>query len=508
MKRIAALDSIRGLLLLLMTINHLIWISGGYSVIQTVTLQPLGQFGAAECFVFISGLLAGAIYSRESLTNTQTITKAWHRAFSIYRYHIACLLIVFGWVFIASHLLPSAVPILQLSAHNVLAAPIKTFIASAALVNQPNYFDILPLYIIFMLLLPLLVVAYRKGLGWLVISVSIGAWVFSHAINTATLIPLFRFIFSDSTIQFGYFNLFAWQLLFVSGSALGYMLQNKTLRWHHPLLTAIAVIIAAVIFAAHHGAFVSYDINRWVLYSYADKPELGWLRTLNIAVWVYLIAIIIKRYPNALHITALSYIGRHSLRVFSWQIVLVYLSAPLLHNLRLEPYFTTLIFMLSATLWLSVWLTEKWQGSAISKRIVVGYLSAVCAVVMLGNVVSTQGVSPLTIKATDITDTKTPFFVMVYDEQDDLSQRATVYVKSFAPQQLTQGIIIDALPSGNYAVFVFQDNDSNYYLTIGQDGMPIERFGYSNNPFLTGAPQMKDVMFAHNGSQTQTIQIR
>ena len=107
MKRIAALDSIRGLLLLLMTINHLIWISGGYSLIQTVTLQPLGQFGAAECFVFISGLLAGAIYSRESLTNIQTITKAWHRAFGIYRYHIGCLFIVFIWILIASQFLRS-----------------------------------------------------------------------------------------------------------------------------------------------------------------------------------------------------------------------------------------------------------------------------------------------------------------------------------------------------------------------------------------------------------------
>ncbi|PSV14038.1 DUF1624 domain-containing protein [Photobacterium kishitanii] len=135
MKRIAALDSIRGLLLLLMTINHLIWVSGGYSIIQNVTLQPLGQFGAAECFVFISGLLAGVIYSRDSLTNQQVTTKAFHRAFSIYRYHVSCLLVVFVWFFIASQLLPSALPILQQSAHNVIDSPIETLLASAVLVN-------------------------------------------------------------------------------------------------------------------------------------------------------------------------------------------------------------------------------------------------------------------------------------------------------------------------------------------------------------------------------------
>ncbi|GAL08888.1 OpgC protein [Photobacterium aphoticum] len=43
-----------------MTFNHLIWISGGSTWLQRFTLQPFGQFGAAEGFVFISGLLAGA----------------------------------------------------------------------------------------------------------------------------------------------------------------------------------------------------------------------------------------------------------------------------------------------------------------------------------------------------------------------------------------------------------------------------------------------------------------
>ncbi|MCD9525683.1 OpgC domain-containing protein [Photobacterium carnosum] len=508
MKRIAALDSIRGLLLLLMTINHLIWISGGYSLIQTVTLQPLGQFGAAECFVFISGLLAGAIYSRESLTNIQTITKAWHRAFSIYRYHIGCLFIVFIWILIASQFLPSASPTLQQSAHYIVESPFKTFIASAALVNQPNYFDILPLYIVFMLLLPLLIVAYRKGQGWLVISISMGAWIFSKELNTTILLPLFSFVFSSFKLQLGYFNIFAWQLLFVGGSALGFMLQNKTLRWQHPILTILAVIIATIIFVAHHGVFSSYGIHRWTLYSYANKPELGWLRTLNITVWIYLIAVIIQRYPNALHSKALSYIGRHSLRVFSWQVVIVYLSAPLLHNLRLAPYYSVLIVSIAATLWLAALLSEKYNAHTVSRLHWVSGLSVMFSVVMLGNVLTDDNVSPLTIKITNINDTKTSILVLVFDEKDNLSQRPTIYMNTFSPQELVKGISINALPSGNYAVFAFQDNDGNYDLTKGNDGMPIENFGYSNNPSADVPVVMDQVTFVHNGPQTQTINFK
>ncbi|MEC6908135.1 OpgC domain-containing protein [Photobacterium piscicola] len=505
MKRIAALDSIRGLLLLLMTINHLIWISGGYSVIQNVTLQPFGQFGAAECFVLISGLLAGAIYSRESLTNAQTITKAWHRAFSIYRYHIGCLLIVFAWVLIASHFLPSALPILQHSAQNVMETPFKTFIASAVLVNQPNYFDILPLYIIFMLLLPVLIIMYRKGLGWAVVSISIIVWIFSKELNTTILLPFFSFVFSSFKLQLGYFNLFAWQLLFVGGSALGFMLQNKTLRWQHPVLTAIAVIIATGLFAAHYGVFSDYGIQRWALYAYADKPELGWLRTLNITVWVYLIAVIIQRYPNALHIKALSYIGRHSLRVFSWQVVIVYLSAPLLHNLRLESYYTLLIIAFAATLWGAALLSEKVNMHTVSRLHWVSGCSVILSIIMFANVVTADGISPLTIKVTNISDPKTAVLVLVYDEKDDLTQRPTVYMNTYSPQKLAQGITIDALPFGDYAVFAFQDTDGDYNLTIGNDGMPIEHFGYSNNPPLTAPVLMDQVKFAHRGPQTKTI---
>ncbi|EJH80513.1 TPA: OpgC domain-containing protein, partial [Vibrio cholerae O1] len=64
MKRIPALDSIRGLLLVLITFNHLIWYSGGTTILQMITHEPVGVFGAAEGFIFMSGLLAGMVYSR------------------------------------------------------------------------------------------------------------------------------------------------------------------------------------------------------------------------------------------------------------------------------------------------------------------------------------------------------------------------------------------------------------------------------------------------------------
>jgi hypothetical protein len=53
------LDAVRGYCLLVMTINHL-HVYG----LNRVSQDTFGFFGAAEGFIFISGLVAGSYYSR------------------------------------------------------------------------------------------------------------------------------------------------------------------------------------------------------------------------------------------------------------------------------------------------------------------------------------------------------------------------------------------------------------------------------------------------------------
>ncbi|WP_235861934.1 DUF2141 domain-containing protein [Photobacterium kishitanii] len=95
--------------------------------------------------------------------------------------------------------------------------------------------------------------------------------------------------------------------------------------------------------------------------------------------------------------------------------------------------------------------------------------------------------------------------VLVYDEKDDLNGRATVHYKKYSPQQVIEGITVESLPAGNYAILAFQDKDENYSLTRNNDGMPVEYFGLSNNPVLQGSLVMEQIKFSHHKSQTQTI---
>ncbi len=512
MKRIPALDSIRGLLLVLMTINHLVWISGGNSVIQLFSLQPLGQFGAAECFVLVSGFLAGAIYSRPTLSNADVRGKAWGRAASIYRYHLVCLMVVFTWFALCSAYLPSAEKLLQPNLTSFTHAPWSSAVLSALLINKPNYLEILPLYIMYMLLLPALIAGYRRGWMLIVLLVSVGIWLSSEYITSNYL----GSAFPELPLQTGYFDPFAWQLLFVSASAAGFLANQEGFSWYSKPLTVAAGCIALVVFLAHHGAFLSWGIHQGVLYAQADKPELGWLRFLNVVTWAYLIAVLIKHRPTWLVFRPLSYIGRHSLQVFAWHTVLIYLMAPMLWSQRLTTHYEPLVLICLMSIWIPAWIKESSDPMSAVKRWCLGGGGAVSAALVLSLVfrpepipkvvADAEGLAPLTIKMVNI-EREGPVILLVYGEGDNLSGMPSIHANGYSVEQAKTGIQLEALPEGKYAIFAFQDSDGNQQLTMGAGGMPMEGFGYSNNPALQGPPTMAQIQFSHPNEAHQVIQL-
>ncbi|GAB2652197.1 OpgC domain-containing protein [Vibrio panuliri] len=511
MKRIPALDSIRGLLLVIMTINHLFWISGGNSIIQMFSLQPLGQFGAAEGFILVSGFLAGAIYSRPHLSNSELRSKAWSRAWSIYKYHIVCLLIVFVWFALCVTYMPTSAEMLEVNLTSLVDAPWSSVLLSAALVNKPSYLEILPLYIMYMLLLPILIAAYRRGWMAMVLLSSVVVWAMSGHITDAVIIHLLP----GAALQTGYFDPFAWQLLFIGASAVGYAANQGNFNWYSKWLTLAAGVTAAVILLMHHGFFLQWGIHQGVLYGLADKPELGWLRLLNIAVWAYLIAAVIKHRPNLLVFKPLSYIGRHSLQVFAWHTVMIYLMAPMLWAQRFNAHYEWLVFVCLASIWIPAWIREHSGGLSQLKRWSLGAGSAMTVGLMLSVVfrfepapqvvANTDGLAPLTIKVANIKGDG-PIILLVYGEGDNLNGMPSIHAQGYSVSQATAGIRIDAIPVGKYAIFAYQDNDGNQRLTSGSNGMPTEGFGYSNNPALQGPPSMEQVQFSHPDKAHQTIQ--
>ncbi len=64
------------------------------------------------------------------------------------------------------------------------------------------------------------------------------------------------------------------------------------------------------------------------------------------------------------------------------------------------------------------------------------------------------------------------------------------------------------LPSGNYAIAIYHDQNSDEQLNRGDFGIPIEGYGFSNDaPAETGPAEFQDAMFVLGNSQT-TMSIR
>ena len=76
MKRFIEFDVLRGVLLLMMSVDH------SPSSLRRFTDQPLGFFSTAECFVFVSAFLAGMLFRKraEKLGFAAARSSSIHRA--------------------------------------------------------------------------------------------------------------------------------------------------------------------------------------------------------------------------------------------------------------------------------------------------------------------------------------------------------------------------------------------------------------------------------------------
>src|SRR5215469_16537592 len=90
LERRPELHALRGLFLVWMTLTHL---PTRYSDLVN---QTFGFVSSAEGFVFISAVLIGRLYIRESIRDASSVrNKLWKRSLKIYAYHLVLLAFCF-----------------------------------------------------------------------------------------------------------------------------------------------------------------------------------------------------------------------------------------------------------------------------------------------------------------------------------------------------------------------------------------------------------------------------
>jgi len=328
LERRPELDALRGLFLVWMTVTHL------PTRFSDFVNQPIGFVTSAEGFVFVSALLLGRLYSRELAQDPRTVrTKLWKRSLKIYQYHLVMLGLAFTiGAEIAIHTHKAG--LLNLLDF-YLAHPFVAILGSVLLLYCPPLLDILPMYVTFLFMTPIvLTAAVRVGWRW-VLAASWLIWalaqfglrdVVHNWIVHVTHLPI-------PLQETGAFNLFAWQLLWTVGmwlgakSAIDRVPLDKVPGWLAGLAAAVCVFFIGVRFG-----WFGPHLTPQSLGAKLDKWQIGPLRVLNLVaftVFVYwarrFVLPVFNREPFLT-------LGMASLRVFCAHIVFVFAGLTMLYG--------------------------------------------------------------------------------------------------------------------------------------------------------------------------------
>jgi hypothetical protein len=350
MTRLAGLDALRGLMLVLMTLTHI------PTSIGSAFGQPFGYVSAAEGFVLLSGFMAGLVFSRRLERHGAPAMRSalQRRAVQIYLCHIALLMFVFSVVAAMGVLLDQPAVINMLGFF--FEQPLQALLSSTLLVYRPPLLDILPMYTAFLIVTPLLLGHGARG-GWpLILGLSVTLWLGAQYSLGARAYEALTGLLGlpvplDAT---GSFVLPAWQLLWVVGLWLGarHGDADNPLQRLPEGIVKLALAIAVLAFMWRHMVGQTPFPDWPSLNLLFDKWQLGPLRVLNVLA----LTIVLARLGPALmgyapSMRPLETLGAASLPVFCAHLVIALMVITLFGDTR-QPALWLELLMLATSLWL------------------------------------------------------------------------------------------------------------------------------------------------------------
>ncbi len=332
--------------------------------------RPWGLSDSSEMFVFLSGFMLGSVFTRKQARDGwgPAARDLLGRTFRLYRIHLlvcACFLLMLT---VTGALLLPGEP-RRLGWAYLLDAPVHALPHLLAMIYEPDWMDILPVFIWCMLALPLYAALERR----------IGLWALLPSV-LAYLGTQTRWITSPGlTEEIGMgFDPFAWQLLFLGGAALGKraLLQGRALpfeAWWAPIATGAAVLVLLVALAIKLSWFgflplpAPAPFAEWL----TDKQELVWPRVLHAAAIAWLVAAYVPRDRAWMHRGPslwLAAMGRNSLEVFC---VGLFLSYGVSTAMRLNPAWAWLIDPVLAAVGLAILVrfAQWWERRKVRPKV-------------------------------------------------------------------------------------------------------------------------------------------
>jgi hypothetical protein len=207
--------------------------------------------------------------------------------------------------------------------------------ASALLIYCPPLLDILPMYVIFLLLSPWIIGVSRRR-GWApVLAGSATVWLLAQFHLRVLVHDLFVRVthLPIPLAEWGAFNLFAWQMVWIMGMWVGARSVSGPLPFHAlPRWTTAAALGVCTFFLGVRFGWWGHGLTQEAFGMMLDKWQEGPLRVLNIVAFMCVVYALRNPLRRLISHRPLIEFGRASMEVFSAHLVFVFVGLALLYQ--------------------------------------------------------------------------------------------------------------------------------------------------------------------------------
>lgn len=315
------IDLLRGMSLLLIFIGHA-------EFTFSLTFQHARGFSdASEIFVMLAGISSALAYYRPG--SPLQLERPWKRAFRLYIVHLLLFAVMATISTVAFEAFDQSTWAIDMG--HYWNDPVHQGMRAVVLGYMPGNLDILPMYVILLLIAPFVFVLIDRSLIALM-ALSVLVWLVAglgHINLPNTAIDGEKW----------YFDPLSWQIIFIIGVCLGVRMK----RGFVPLPYNRVAFVAAAVFA-----IAAIPVNLLIFLDVVNAPfgdlyhqlvsktNSGPLRIINVLAILYLAWNIpaVKALADHPSMRLLCFAGRHSLPIFSTGVLLAYFA---MVAMRMDP---------------------------------------------------------------------------------------------------------------------------------------------------------------------------
>ncbi|MEQ1649077.1 MAG: OpgC domain-containing protein [Hyphomicrobiaceae bacterium] len=305
-----AVDFWRGVALITIFINHIPGI-----FYQNITHRNVSLSDSAELFVFLAGWSLRYVVGRpnDPTPASQLMLRLGGRAFTLYAAHMLIVMIAIAMLATAARVLENPILLEWHNAAPVFFEPATTHIGLVLLSHQLGYFDILPLYVVLLLLAPGIALLHRTAPNWLL---PISFMVYVTALVFQITVPTWP------TEGQWFFNPLCWQFIFVLGFS--FSREYGPGGWARRNISWIRRIAWPIVIA---GGIFAWFGSGWIDPTKVPEPKLlfingkTFLTPIRLIQFLALVAALSVIYPSIERatpqfVTFSAMLGRNSLHAF------------------------------------------------------------------------------------------------------------------------------------------------------------------------------------------------